>query len=207
MPVLPSPSWKLLGALLLLSVVPVAAGAVRLLQLLAGDVASSENARFMSMPGAVLVHILAAALFCVLGAFQFDAALRQRFPRLHGFSGRVVAASGLLAALSGLWLTARLPIPAAQQGPLLYTARMLVGLGMTWSIVVAVRAVLLGSIPQHQAWMIRAYALGQGAGTQVLILLPVALVAGAPTLFLRDLLLTTAWAVNAALAEWLIRRR
>jgi hypothetical protein len=84
---------------------------------------------------------------------------------------------------------------------------MLVGLGMTLAIVLSVHAVLQGRIHQHRAWMIRAYALGQGAGTQVLILLPVTLVAGAPTFFLRDVLMASAWSLNAAFAEWLIRRR
>ncbi|MCV2353474.1 DUF2306 domain-containing protein [Paucibacter sp. B2R-40] len=191
--------------LLFLSVVPVAAGAARLMQMLAGDMSSS--ARFMSMPGPVLLHIVAAALFCVLGAFQFDAALRRRNRRLHRYSGRLVAACGLLAALTGLWMAARLPIPAEQQGPLLYAARMLVGLCMAGTIVAAVRAVLLGRFDQHRAWMIRAYALGQGAGTQVLFLLPVALVSGAPTYRLRDLLMASAWGLNALVAEWLIRRR
>jgi hypothetical protein len=32
--------------------------------------------------------------------------------------------------------------------------------------------------PAHQAWMLRAYALGQGAGTQVLFLLPPQLLSG-----------------------------
>jgi uncharacterized membrane protein len=191
--------------LLFLSVVPVAAGAARLMQMLAGDVSSS--ARFMGMPGPVLLHIVAAALFCVLGTFQFDAALRRRNTSLHRYSGRLVAACGLLAALTGLWMAARLPIPVEQQGPLLYAARMLVGLCMAGAILAAVRAVLLGRFDQHRAWMIRAYALGQGAGTQVLFLLPVALVAGAPTYLLRDLLMASAWGLNALVAEWLIRRR
>jgi hypothetical protein len=54
--------------------------------------------------------------------------------------------------------------------------------------------------------MLRAYALGMGAGTQVLIMLPVTLIVGAPTYLLRDVLMTSAWVINAALAEWLIRR-
>ncbi|MDC8773537.1 DUF2306 domain-containing protein [Roseateles albus] len=210
MSLLPSPSWKLPGALLLLSLVPVAAGAVRLLDVLkvsSGGLVTAENTRFMTMPGAVLAHIVAASLFCVLGAFQFDAAIRLRFPRLHRITGRVVALSGILTALTGLWMTAGMHIPAELQGELLYGARLLVGICMLLAISVSIRAVLRGRIAQHKAWMIRAYALGQGAGTQVLIMLPVALTAGTPTFFFRDILMTSAWGLNAVFAEWLIRRR
>jgi hypothetical protein len=104
-------------------------------------------------------------------------------------------------------MTQRYAIPEALQGELLYLVRMLVGVGMSLAIVLSVHAVLQGRIQQHRAWMIRAYALGQGAGTQVLILLPVALIAGAPTFFFRDVLMVLAWALNLAFAEWLIRRQ
>ena len=143
----------------------------------------------------------------MLGAFQFDAALRRRAPRLHRVAGRLAAPCGLLAAATGLWLTFGRDIPLAQQGALLRAARVVVGLAMALAITVSVRAVLQGRIAQHRAWMLRAYALGQGAGTQVLILLPVSVIAGEPTYFFRDLLMASAWGLNAVVAEWLIRRR
>ena len=93
------------------------------------------------------------------------------------------------------------------QGPLLYGLRMAVGIAMTLAVVVSVRAVLLRRIALHKAWMVRAYALGQGAGTQVLILLPVTLLAGAPTFIFRDVLMASAWGLNVVFAEWVIRRR
>ena len=206
----PRPSWKLLSSLLMLSFVPVVAGVVRLSSLAGGANGrgvTSENARFMAMPAPVVMHIVCASLFCVLGALQFDSALRQLFPRLHRIAGRVAAPCGIVAALTGLWMTAAYAIPAELQGPLLYGVRMVVGLAMTLAIVLSVRAVFQRRITQHKAWMVRAYALGQGAGTQVLILLPVTLLAGAPTFFFRDVLMASAWGLNMAFAEWVIRSR
>jgi uncharacterized membrane protein YozB (DUF420 family) len=159
------------------------------------------------MPAPVVMHIVCASLFSVLGALQFDSALRQRFPRVHRIAGRVAAPCGIVAALTGLWMTAAYAIPAELQGPLLYGVRMVVGLAMTLAVVVSVRAVLQRRITQHKAWMVRAYALAQGAGTQVLILLPVTLLAGAPTFFFRDVLMASAWGLNMAFAEWVIRSR
>jgi uncharacterized membrane protein YozB (DUF420 family) len=194
----------------MLSFVPVVAGVVRLSSLAGGahgGGVTPANARFMAMPAPVVMHIVCASLFCVLGALQFDPALRQRFPRVHRIAGRVAAPCGIVAALTGLWMTAAYAIPAALQGPLLYGVRMVVGLAMTLAVVVSVRAVLRRRIAQHKAWMVRAYALAQGAGTQVLILLPVTLLVGAPTFIFRDVLMASAWGLNMAFAEWFIRSR
>jgi uncharacterized membrane protein YozB (DUF420 family) len=199
--------WKLLSSLLMLSFVPVIAGVVRLSELMSGGAATPENARFISTPAPVVLHIMCASLFCMLGAFQFDSALRQRSPRLHRIAGRVAAPCGVVAALTGMWMTAASAIPAALQGPLLYAVRMVTGLAMTLALLASIRAVLQRRFVLHRAWMIRAYALGQGAGTQVLILLPVALIAGSPTFLFRDVLMASAWGLNALVAEWLIRRR
>ncbi len=209
MPSLPSPSWRLLTSLLLLSLVPVAAGAVRLVGLASSGSAAltPENARFMAMPAPVVLHIVSATVFCLLGAFQFDAAFRRRWPSLHRAAGRVLVPCGILAALTGLWMTAGYDIPAELQGPFLYGVRIAVGLSMALAILVSVLAVLRRRIDQHRTWMVRAYALGQGAGTQVLILLPVTLMAGAPTFLLRDVLMASAWGLNVLIAEWFIRRR
>ena len=203
----PRPSWKLLTSLLMLSLVPVVAGVVRLSGLARSGGVTPENARFVTMPTPVVLHIVCASMFCVLGAFQFDSALRQRFPRLHRIAGRIAAPCGIVAALTGLWMTAAYAIPAELQGPLLYGVRMAVGLAMTMAVAASVRAALRRRIARHKAWMVRAHALGQGAGTQVLILLPVTLMAGAPTFVLRDVLMASAWGLNMVFAEWIVRRR
>lgn len=204
---LPNYSWKLPAALWLLSLVPVAAGLVRLSGIAGGDQVTPDNARFMAMPAPFVLHIVAATLFCLLGAFQFDAAIRRRHVQLHRMAGRVLAPCGMLAASSGVWMTVGYAIPAASQGNLLYVVRIVVGLAMAVAIALSVHAVLHGRIARHRAWMIRAYALGQGAGTQVILMLPLTLIAGAPTYFLRDVLMTCAWGLNIVLAEWIVHRR
>ena len=55
--------------------------------------------------------------------------------------------------------------------------------------------------------MIRAYALGQGAGTQVLVLLPWMLVSGESGGLTRDLLMSLAWTINVVVAESIISFR
>jgi hypothetical protein len=55
--------------------------------------------------------------------------------------------------------------------------------------------------------MIRGYAIGLGAGTQVLTLLAGELIAGPPNELSRALLMGAAWVINLAVAEWIIRKQ
>jgi uncharacterized membrane protein len=197
--------WKVPLTLLLLSAIPIAAGIVRLAGLAHDPEISTANARFVEAPLAVFVHILGASLFCILGALQFSSRLRQRSPQWHRVSGRIVVAAGIFAALSGLWMTVTYPIPPELQGGLLYGVRVFVGLAMVLSIFRAVSAVTGGDLATHRAWMIRAYALGQGAGMQVVVLLPWMLVIGKPAVFQRDLMMSLAWLINLLIAEMAIQ--
>jgi len=97
--------------------------------------------------------------------------------------------------------------PDYLQGDLLYAIRIFVALSMTAFIFLGLSAVFKKRIAQHQAWMIRAYALGQGAGTQVFISIPWLLTIGEPNGLSRDILMTTAWMVNIFVAEWVIHNR
>jgi hypothetical protein len=55
--------------------------------------------------------------------------------------------------------------------------------------------------------MARGYAIGLGAGTQVLTHLPWMLLAGQPSGTARVLLMLAGWVVNLAVTEWALRRR
>ena len=101
--------WFIPAALLAISFIPLLAGALRVVQLAASPAITPENARFVVAPIPVVLHILSALIFCVLGAFQFLPSLRRRKPRWHRMSGRLVVTSGLLVAFSGLWMTLYYP--------------------------------------------------------------------------------------------------
>jgi uncharacterized membrane protein len=197
--------WKMPLALLAISAIPLAAGIARLAGLASGLDGSADNARFVAAPSPVILHILSASLFSILGALQFSSGLRQLSPTWHRVSGRIVLASGILVALSGLWLTVMYPIPPELQGGLLYGVRVFVGVAMLLSIYCAVAAVARRDIATHRAWMIRAFALGQGAGMQVVVLLPWMLLIGKPSMLHRDMLMSLAWLINLLVAEMAIQ--
>ena len=81
-----SAAW-LVAALLLLSAIPLAAGAFRLLQLAGGAEITPANARFFASPLPVVLHIVGAAVFIILGAFQFAPRFRRRWPGWHRAAG------------------------------------------------------------------------------------------------------------------------
>jgi hypothetical protein len=193
--------------LIALSLVPTVGGVVRLASLSSSGAASPEDARFLDAPVPVLIHVIGATLFCLLGAFQFSSGVRSRWPTWHRRAGRLLALCGLLAGATGVWMATCYAIPASLQGPILYGVRLVVGLSMVGSILVAWWTILRGDVPRHEAFMIRAYALGQGAGTQVFVLLPWMLISGETGGVTRDLLMTLAWLINIIVAESIIRAR
>src|SRR5690242_11772882 len=65
-----SAKWLVAG-LLLLSAFPLAAGAFRLSQLAGGAAITPANSRFFASPLPVVVHIVGATVYALLGAFQF----------------------------------------------------------------------------------------------------------------------------------------
>jgi len=198
--------WLVPTALIVLSFIPFVGGAVRVVGLASGAEITPENARFVAVPLPVIVHIICALLFCILGAFQFALGFRRRRPGWHRIAGRLLVPCGLATGLSGLWMTQFYPLYPHLQRELLYGFRMLFGSGMVVSIALGLAAILRRDIAQHRAWMIRGYAIGQGAGTQALVGLPWFLIFGKPSEFDNALMMGFCWIINLAVAEWIIRR-
>jgi uncharacterized membrane protein len=200
-----SAKW-LVAALLLLSAIPLAAGVFRLSELAGGAAITSANARFFASPLPVVLHIMSAGVYAILGPFQFATRFRRRRPGWHRVVGRFLVVCGLLVGLSALWMTVFYPRPAGD-GELLFGLRLLFGSAMVVSIVLGFGAIRRGDVTRHREWMLRGYAIGLGAGTQVLTLLAGELIAGPPGELSRALLMGAAWVINLAVAEWAIRKR
>ena len=196
--------WFVLVGLLLISLVPCVGGLFRLVELGVVSGMLPENPRIQSAPVPVVFHIVASVVYCIVGVFQFLPSIRRMYLEWHRLAGRVLVGAGMVSALSGLWMAHYYNFPEELQGELLYFVRLVVGLAMFAFILLGLAAILKKRIVQHQAWMIRAYALGQGAGTQVLITIPLLLTVGEPSGFSRDLLMTTAWVINIVIAEKVI---
>jgi hypothetical protein len=158
-------SWGVPAALIILSLIPVIAGSLRVLEIAGGPHILPANPRIDAVPAPVVVHIIAAAFYALFGSLQFSARLRRGRPNWHRRSARMLVGTGMLVALTGLWMT--LFYTGAPGGDLLWAVRLLVGSAMAASIVLGFTANRRRDITAHRAWMIRAYALAVAAGTQV----------------------------------------
>ena len=201
-----SAEWPVIVGLLLLSFIPIVSGAFRLNQLTGGAEITPANARFFASPLPVIVHIVGASLYAILGAFQFTNSIRRRWPGWHRWAGRLLVVCGLLVGASGIWMTLFYSLPVGD-GAFLNAQRLLFGSAMIVSIVLAYVTIRRKNVKQHRAWMMRAYAIGVAAGTQALVLMAGELIAGKPNELSRALLMGAAWVINLAVAEWIIRRR
>ncbi|MFI7132296.1 DUF2306 domain-containing protein [Nonomuraea sp. NPDC050153] len=195
------------AGLLALSAVPVLAGAVRVAELTGGAAITADSARFHAGPVPVMLHIAGVTVYSVLGAFQFAPGFRRRRPAWHRAAGRLLVPCGLLAALTGVWMTLFSDLPAGHTG-LLTAFRLAAGSAMAVCLALGLAAILRRDVARHRAWMIRAYALGMGAGTQaVLFSAWYAATGGDAHTVARALLHGLGWGINLTVAEWAIRGR
>ena len=128
----------------------------------------------------VVVHISSAVGYAVVGAFQFSSTLRRRHPGWHRQPGAGRYCAGGARPMSR-WTRSSGAVAHPQLLVERHRAR------------------------PSTAWMTRAYALAVGAGTQVFT-------QGFGEALLgtqegtRDLLLGSAWVINLAVAEYILRR-
>lgn len=195
--------WLVPTALVGLGLVPIGAGLARVAQLVEGVPADANNARFVASPLPVVLHVIGATLFCLLGALQL--APTPRPGRWHRIVGRVALPAAAVAALSGLWMSFVYSLPVGQDHALLKALRLVLGVGMLLALTLGFRAVRRRDFRVHRAWMVRSYAIGIGAGTQALLLVPWSLLLGAPSALTYALLMGAGWGINLVVAERVLR--
>lgn len=199
--------WYIVISLLLLSFVPSLGGTLRVIKVSANSSFLPSNPRLEENPTPIMIHVICSVLFCILGIFQFITSLRITYPRSHKISGRIFAFSGIFAAITGLWMTHFYAFSKALQGELLYVVRWIVGLSTILFILLGLKCAIDKKINHHSVWMIRAYALGQGAGMQTLTGILWTIFSEEPSGFTRDLLMVSSWIINIVFAEFVINRR
>ena len=200
--------WLVPAALILLALVPSGSGVVRLLeQSTSTTIITPENQRFFADPLPIVAHSLSGIVFLILGALQFVPRLRRLTPGWHKMFGRILIPSGLILALSSLWMINFYALPK-YDGALVYGTRTVFSAWMILTIVVGTATIYRRDFTNHGVWMTRAYAIGAGGSTQVFTAAPLFLFF--PD-YLNDLTraitLGAGWVINFAIAEWVIHRR
>jgi len=196
--------WVIPAVLTVFAIMPMIPGALRLVEFAGGPAIIPPVPRTLTHPIPVIAHIAASFFYTVFGAWQFSPALR-RTP-WHRRAGRALAGFGMIAALTGLYLTLQSPM-MAHDNAVLITVRLFVGTGMVVFIGLALEAIIRRrDVPAHRAWMIRAYALGLGAASQMVLFMLLSPL-GTPDPMTHALMLSAAWFINLGVAEWIIRRK
>ena len=199
------PTWRIPLALLLLGAIPVVSGTLRMVEFFGGPTTMPLRTSFEESPAPMVVHIVAALAYVVLGAFQFSAGIRRRRLGWHRAAGRLLVPLGLAAALSALWMNEFYELPDGPN-PLLHLFRLVFASAMAASIVLGLVAIRRRDVRTHRRWMARAYAIGLGAGTQAFTIGFGEALFGTGEHRLA-LMHASAWVINLAVVEWVMRRR
>ncbi len=106
------------------------------------------------------IHFAAGGLILVLGSIQFIEGLRQRYPALHRWSGRLYILSSLLASVGGLlFILAKGTIG----GWVMDLGFAGYGLLMLFAALQTFIKARNRNLEGHRAWAIRLYALAIGS--------------------------------------------
>lgn len=197
-------SWPLPVALVMLSAIPLMAGTLRLVQLAGGPAVIPADHRFAGFALPLVVHIVGATTYALVGILQFVPRFRRRHLAWHRRAGRVLAVAGLLVTISAVWMTLFYEAQPGT-GDLLYVLRLVFAPAMAACLVLGFAAARRRDIAAHRVWMTRAYAIGLAAGTQVFTAGIGGALLGSGVLA-ADLAKGAGWAINLAVAEWALRR-
>jgi uncharacterized membrane protein YozB (DUF420 family) len=192
--------WLAITGLLLLSALPVLGGVLRL-----GEVGAVPESRPpLASSVAIVAHIVATSVYCILGAFQFSPALRIR-RGWHRTAGRALIPAGFISGLSAVWLAVFFGGPSDERA--LAMVRLVFAVAMTLFLVLGVLAIKRRDFTGHGAWMTRAFAIAVSGGTQALVVVLWALPFGEVDVVGETWLVAVGFVVNSVVAELLIRRR
>jgi uncharacterized membrane protein len=157
--------------------------------------------RFVTLPVAVFLHLLASPVALAIGPFQLNSRMRSRSLRRHRYLGRVYMVCVALGGAAGLALA-----PVSQGGLPAHTGFVFLAVLWLATTGTAYRRIRFGDVTGHQTWMIRSYALTFAAVT-LRIYLPVSHAAGIPFEPAYQAVSWLCWVPNLVLAEWLLRRQ
>ena len=124
--------------------------------------------RYLEHPVVTALHMLSGILFITLAPLQFIKKMRAKKLSLHRQLGRFLVLCALISGVYGLVVTAVLP---AFGGLASETAGWFFGPLFLFAMVRAFWCARNKKITLHREWMIRAFALGLGVGTQRVILI------------------------------------
>lgn len=143
---------------------------------------------FWSRRAWLWMHLAGGALAMLLGALQFIARLRTRWPRVHRWMGRMYLLAMVMGISGAGGLIATSPAPAA-----IRLAFAATGIAWVTTAVAGFVAIRRKRMDVHRRWMIRNYLVTLAPATFRLALLLPGLTALASPIVMIPVLLLLSW--------------
>lgn len=106
------------------------------------------------------LHFAMGGVILLLGSIQLISSVRNRYPTLHRWIGRVYVISSILAAIGGLVF---IIVQGTIGGPVMNIGFGLYGVLMLICGIETYRHAAAGRMTEHRAWALRLYALAIGS--------------------------------------------
>jgi uncharacterized membrane protein len=123
--------------------------------------------RYFDHPTLSIIHMITGILFLVLAPLQFWPKFRARYRSFHRCSGRVLMPAGLTAGVTGIMLAVMLP---GFGGFSTLLSSWFFGILIIYCFLRSFWLAYKRKINSHREWIIRAFAIGLGVGTQRLLI-------------------------------------
>ena len=146
-------------------------------------------------------HILGGPLALALAPLQLSVWLRQRWPRVHRWSGRLYGAAVLIAGLAGMTLA-----PTSDASNFARAGFVMLGVLWLFSTFKGIQFAMRGDLSRHRWWMERSIALTFSAVTLRLIMGPL-MASGWSVAQTYDITAWGSWVLNLAILEIWQRKR
>ena len=109
---------------------------------------------------ALFAHMVSGALVTLLSVVQLAGPIRQRWPRVHRISGRVLAVMAFLTGVGGLIY---IGLSGTVGGPLMSVGFGVYGVLMITAAVQTPRLAMARDYARHRRWGLRLIVLGLGS--------------------------------------------
>jgi uncharacterized membrane protein len=122
--------------------------------------AAALDALFAAKAGLTRGHVIAGLALAVSMPVQLSARVRDRFPSIHRWLGRILMVVGIVVGLTGY---AMVIVPIG--GWLEVSAIIVYGTAFLAALLAGWRSIRHGDVTRHREWMLRALAIALGIAT------------------------------------------
>jgi len=157
--------------------------------------------RFDDMFAFTSMHVIGGAVVLLVGGFQFVPAIRQNYPLLHRWMGRLYLSFVLIGGIGGLVMA-----PVSEGGLVAHFGFGVLAVLWLFSGAQAYAAIRRGDVATHKIWMMRNFAMAFGAVT-LRIYLGLFAAAGVPFAEAYPVVAWISWVLNLIFVEWFLVRQ